>query len=129
MHNLFDRTKGGWVRHRWGAAHFNQPNHLHGLIYWNHENTGPPNPHFEFMDTKSVYGRLIMPHLVGLHGAPVRIPSQQYFTRVAREKGDATYEELLPKLPQAYIESAGKPVLPGSLYEAQIGLRKQMRPG
>jgi hypothetical protein len=124
MNNLFDNTSGGWVRHRWGAAQFNQPNHLHGLIYWNHKNTGSVVKDFEFMDSKSIYGRLIMPHIIGLHGFPVSFQHQKFFSEKIKAAGKAEYPKLLPDVPQAHIEFNGQSVWPVSLYEAQLEYRK-----
>lgn len=126
MHNLFDNTDGGWVRHRWGAAHFNQPNHLHGLFYWNHNNTGESVENFEFMDSESKYGRLIMPHIVGLHGNRVTFQNQEYFAQKIQASKKADYIDLLPNAAQAHVEFSGKKVLPVSLYEAQLQYRQEL---
>ena len=99
---LFDNITGGWKYGRWGGAVQNQPNHLRHLVFWNYENIGAGEPgQFEFMRSGSVYGRIIMPYVVGFHGNP------QAF--------DTSMIEVL--------ESNGSAVKPDSLYEAQYQLR------
>ena len=100
---LFDNTTGGWMYGRWGGAEHNQPNHLHGLVFWNYENIGAGEPgKFHFMRPDSAYGRIIMPYVIGFHGNP-----QEWVE-----------EEI------KVLESNGSPVWPESLYEAQLNLRK-----
>ena len=87
---------------RWGGAQHNQPNHLRGLVFWNYNNTGAGEPgEFHFMRPDSVYGRNIMPYVIGFHGNP-----------------QAWVEKEIEVL-----ESNGTPVQPESLYEAQFELR------
>ena len=99
---LFDNMTGGWKYGRWGGAQGNQPNHLERLIFWNYENTGSGEPGlFEFMRSASVFGRIIMPYVVGFHGNPQSFDTSQI----------------------AVLESNGTAVEPASLYEAQYQLR------
>ena len=99
---LFDNITGGWMYGRWGGAQFNQPNHLHGLIFWNYRNIGTGVPgKFHFMRPDDIYGRIIMPYVIGFHGNP-----QEWVT-----------EEI------AVLESNGQRVKPDSLYLAQLELR------
>jgi hypothetical protein len=99
---LFDAVAGGWMYGRWGGSVSNQPNHLRGLVLWNYRNTGPGVAGaFHFFRPSSVYGRIVMPYIVGFHGR-----SQSF--------AESTVEVL---------ESNGTPVEPQSLYEAQYKLR------
>jgi hypothetical protein len=101
-HTLFDAIAGGWKYGRWGGAEGNQPNHLENLVFWNYRNTGAGEPGlFQFMRWSSVYGRTIMPYVVGFHGNP-----------------QAWDESMI-----AALESNGTPVEPASLYEAQYQMR------
>ncbi|MGF1861305.1 DUF4955 domain-containing protein [Photobacterium profundum] len=125
--NLFDNIKGGWVEGHWGASLADQPNHLQGLFFWNAKNTGEENLNLEFMGTKSRYNRLIMPHLIGLHGKPLDVRTQAYYMEKANEEGWADYDVLPPSSEkQAHIESLGKAVFPKSLYEAQLNHRQNL---
>jgi|GEM_PF-850730 len=99
---LFDHMTGGFLYGRWGGSVGNQPNHLHHLVFWNFENIGATTPEpFQFMRSDSVYGRLIMPYVVGFHGAPQEFAASQV----------------------AALESNGAPVQPASLYQAQYQMR------
>lgn len=101
---LFDNITGGWMYGRWGGAAHNQPNHLHGLVFWNYENIGAGEPgKFHFMRPDSKYGRIIMPYVIGFHG----------------NRQEWVEEET------AMLEFNGSVVYPESLYEAQVELRKQ----
>ena len=100
---LFDNTTGGWMYGRWGGAQFNQPNHMHGLVFWNYKNIGKGVPgKFHFMLPHSVYGRIITPYVIGFHGN-------------AQEWAEDEIKVL---------ESNGNPVSPKSLYQAQLELRR-----
>jgi hypothetical protein len=100
---LFDNISGGWMYGRWGGAEQNQPNHLHGLVFWNYNNTGTGEPDpFHFMRPNSKYGRIIMPYVIGFHGNP---------------------QEWVESEIQV-LESNGQAVWPESLYEAQFELRQ-----
>lgn len=99
---LFDRVSGGWMYGRWGGAEGSQPNHLHGLVFWNYENTGKGElGEFHFMRPDSKYGRIIMPYVIGFHGNP-----QEWVKSEIK-----------------VLESNGTPVYPESLYDAQFELR------
>ncbi|MDF7824608.1 DUF4955 domain-containing protein [Pontiellaceae bacterium B12227] len=99
---LFDNISGDWKYGRWGGARGSLPNHLRGLAFWNYNNTGAGEPgDYHFIRPDSVYGRIIMPYVIGFHGNP------QVF--------DETQVEVL--------ESNGARVWPDSLYEAQFKLR------
>jgi hypothetical protein len=99
---LFDNISGGWKYGRWGGAQHNQPNHMRGLVFWNYRNTGKGVPgEFHFMRHDRKYGFIIMPYVIGFHG------NAQAWAKAAIE----------------VLESNGAPVLPESLYEAQLALR------
>lgn len=127
MDNLLDSGKGGWVKGHWGAALKDQPNHLKGLYFWNEENTGKPNSALTFMQSSGVYGRIIMPHMIGVHGNELKVQSQFKYMISAHKRGWAEYEGF-PKrdVQQAYVESMGTPVKPASLYEAQLEYRHSL---
>jgi hypothetical protein len=100
---LFDNISGGWMYGRWGGAQHNQPNHMRGLVFWNYNHIGEGEPgEFHFIRPDSVYGRNIMPYVIGFHGNP-----------------QAWAEDEIEVL-----ESNGSPVEPESLYEAQFELRR-----
>lgn len=123
--NMFDRMTGGWIYGRWGGATANQPNHLIGLVFWNPENTAvaySSNEPYEFM-RPSAFGRMIMPVVVGIHGNSVHFASQQDYYQYISRKAPLLYEKPLPDEPQAYVESNGQPVLPSSLFLAQLEYR------
>ncbi|MGF1776739.1 DUF4955 domain-containing protein [Vibrio nomapromontoriensis] len=126
--NLFDNLKGGWIPSRWGAAISNLPNHLAGLTYWNFEHIGAPQTGFEMMSTKSKYGRLIAPYMIGNHGSPITFASMQEYSKHATKKGEASYKKWLPDQPQAWLESDGSRVFPESLYQAQLEQRLGVLP-
>lgn len=121
--NLFDNVTGGWVYGRWGAAIMNQPNHLKGLVYWNYNNIDAPIYGYELMRKNNSYGRIIMPYLIGFHGAPITVSDTRDYMQYVNDKGYAKYPEPLLAVPQAYVESLGQPVYPQSLYQAQVERR------
>jgi len=121
--NLFDNVTGGWIYGRWGAAIMNQPNHLKGLVYWNYNNIDQPVQDYELMRKDNSYGRIIMPYLIGFHGGPITVSDTKGYVQYVNDKGYANYPEPLLNVPQAHIESLGKPVYPRSLYQAQVELR------
>ena len=121
--NLFDNVTGGWIYGRWGAAVANQPNHLKGLVYWNYNNIDQPLPGFELMRKDTAFGRIIMPYLIGFHGAPISVVDTRGYMEYVNDKGLAHYPTPLAVQPKAYIESLGKPVYPQSLYQAQVEQR------
>lgn len=121
--NLFDNVEGGWIYGRWGAAVANQPNHLKGLVYWNYHNIDAPIDDYEFMRENNAYGRIVMPYLIGFHGAGINVRDTRDYMEYVNEAELAHYPEPLKVVPQAYIESMGKPVYPQSLYRAQVEQR------
>ncbi|WP_322804379.1 DUF4955 domain-containing protein [Vibrio alfacsensis] len=127
MDNLFDNIEGGFVKGHWGAAVKDQPNHLKGLYIWNGKNTGEPNDKLYFMSADGKFGKLIMPHLIGLHGNKLDVQPQFNYMAAATQQGWADYKKF-PKrnVKQAYIESNGQEVFPHSLYEAQLELRSSL---
>lgn len=127
MNNLFDNIKGGFEQGHWGAAVKDQPNHLKGLYIWNAENLGKANKNLYFMSSSGKYGKLILPHLIGLSGNRLEVESQFKYMISAKQNKWADYRKF-PKrnIPQAYIESNGTPVYPQSLYEAQLEYRRSL---
>ena len=127
MNNLFDNISGGFEKGHWGAAVKDQPNHLKGLYLWNAENLGKPNKNLYFMASDGKYGKLILPHLIGLHGNALEVQSQFKYMISAKQNKWADYRKF-PKrdVPQAHIESNGEQVYPQSLYEAQLKLRRSL---
>lgn len=121
--NLFDNVTGGWIYGRWGAAIMNQPNHLRGLVYWNYNNIDQPVQGYELMRKNNSYGRIIMPYLIGFHGAPITVADTRGYMEYVNDKGFAHYPEPLAVQSQAHVESLGKPVYPQSLYQAQVEQR------
>lgn len=98
---LFDVTKGGFFLGRGGGARQNLPNHMEHLILWNFEELDEGEENFEFWSSKTWFWKIIPPYVVGFHGA------------------GTTFDESQIKV----IESLHNPVLPASLYEAQLSLR------
>ncbi|UJF20129.1 DUF4955 domain-containing protein [Vibrio sp. SS-MA-C1-2] len=109
---------------RWGASSSNQPNHLQGLTFWNPVNTGEPMEQFMFMKDDGIYGRVIMPYIIGMTGNEITFAPQANYVEKMIENGTAAYTSVpsQDKL-QAYVESNGQPVFPQSLYQAQVELR------
>jgi len=96
-----------------GANFKDLPNHLDGLVYWNFKVTDDPLENFDFWDLLAdepdrAYGPLtaIDPIVVGLHGSEITFAPDS----IGR------------------LESLGQPVIPDSLYEAQLELRLGCRP-
>ncbi|OLQ74897.1 hypothetical protein BIT28_13130 [Photobacterium proteolyticum] len=105
--NLIDKNIGGWNYGLMGGAANQQPNHLKYLVFWNNENTAPRTvTNWSFMRHDSLYGRVIMPYVVGLSGWTFNtIENQQ------------TYDPSLPaNKKQAHIQDT-TPI--DSLYRAQ----------
>jgi len=115
--NLYDNISGGWSQGHWGGASSSQPNHLNHLIFWNQTNNSDSKKDFEFMQTNGIYGRIIMPYLVGNHGKSLPIAKRQAYAdsqNNGNQHGDAL---------QAYVESMDSVVKPYSLYESQVKQR------
>ncbi|MGV2990659.1 DUF4955 domain-containing protein [Vibrio sp. E150_011] len=126
MNNLFDNMKGGWIYGRWGASSGNQPNHLKGLTFWNPVNTAPASDAFMFMKDDGIYGRVIMPYIIGMTGSEFSVAPRSKYINAMIERGTAAYTEVPQDTEkQAYLESLGAPVRPASLFEAQWLLRHQ----
>lgn len=129
MYNLFDEMTGGFVYSRWGASSQNQPNHLQGLIYWNPVNTSDDsntNSRFQYMNSTSQYGRVIMPYIIGMTGNSMTFASQ-YAYSISTQSQFSDYQDPLPvSQPQAFVESMGTAVYPASLYEAQLQFRQSL---
>lgn len=124
MHNLFDNMNGGWIYGRWGASSGNQPNHLHGLTFWNPVNTAQDSADFMFMKDDGIYGRVIMPYIIGMTGNEFSVAPRSKYINTMIEKGTAAYTDVPEDTEkQAYIESLGTAVKPTSLFEAQWQLR------
>lgn len=96
--SLFDLLRGGRINSSGGLRDY--PQHLRDLVVWNFYNTDTSNPHYDFW-VKDKNNRFVKPIFVGFHGEP------------------ATFN---PDSLQI-LESQGKPVLPESLFEAQLALR------
>ena len=109
---LIDMCKGGFVQSRQGGDADQVPNHLNDLTIWNMYSTKtklggngnlPSSGEFDWWRNGWVYWKILPPIIVGFHGDPVNFVDEQV------------------KLD----ENNGVPVLPESLYEAQ--LQKRLR--
>ena len=98
---LFDNVVGGFFKGRAGGAIKNLPNHGRHLVLWNYLETDEGESDFKFIATDSPYWRVVPPIIVGFHGA-----------------GTTFNEDEIQVL-----ESLGTPVIPESLFEAQLTLR------
>ena len=47
-YTLIDASERGFMRGRAGGAVQNNPNHLRGLLFWNHEQTNVGTDNFDF---------------------------------------------------------------------------------
>ncbi len=99
-HTLFDSCVGGFMTGRAGGAVGSLPNHLEGLVLWNHLKTNEPLSDFIFEDLDSAYWRIMQPTIVGMHGTPIDF----------REG-------------QSIVISLDEPIAEGSLYEFQVKRR------
>lgn len=104
---LIDMCKGGFVQSRQGGDADQVPNHLNDLTIWNMYSTKtklggngnlPSNGEFDWWRDGWKYWKILPPIIVGFHGDPVNFVDEQV------------------KLD----ENNGVPVLPESLYEAQL---------
>lgn len=107
---LIDMCKGGFVQSRQGGDADQVPNHLNDLTIWNMYSTKtklggngnlPANGEFDWWRDGWKYWKILPPIIVGFHGDPVNFVDDQV------------------KLD----ENNGIPVLPESLYEAQLQKR------
>ena len=99
-HTLIDSCIGGFMAGRAGGALGSLPNHLEGLLLWNHFKTNEPLDDFPFEPLEKSYWRLLQPIIVGMHG-----------TKIDFRAGQST------------VISLGMPILEGSLYEYQVKRR------
>lgn len=99
-HTLFDSCTGGIMTGRAGGAVGALPNHLEGLVLWNHLKTNEPLSDFIFEDLSSAYWRILQPLIIGMHGTPIDF-----------------------RAGQSTVISLGKPIAEGSLYEYQVKRR------
>ncbi|MCF2594272.1 DUF4955 domain-containing protein [Bacteroides caecigallinarum] len=104
---LIDMCKGGFVQSRQGGDADQVPNHLNDLTIWNMCSTRtklggngnlPANGEFDWWRDGWKYWKILPPIIVGFHGEPANFVDEQV------------------KLD----ENNGVPVLPESLYEAQL---------
>lgn len=107
---LIDMCKGGFVQSRQGGDADQVPNHLNDLTIWNMYSTRtklggngnlPANGEFDWWRDGWKYWKILPPIIVGFHGEPANFVDSQV------------------KLD----ENNGVPVLPESLYEAQLEKR------
>lgn len=107
---LIDRCKGGFVQSRQGGDAEQVPNHLNDLTIWNMCSTKtklngggniPVTGEFDWWRDGWKYWKILPPIIVGFHGEPANFVDEQV------------------KLD----ENNGVPVLPESLYEAQLEKR------
>lgn len=107
---LIDMCKGGFVQSRQGGDADQVPNHLNDLTIWNMCSTRtklggggniPATGEFDWWRDGWKYWKILPPIIVGFHGEPVNFVDEQV------------------KLD----ENNGVPVLPESLYEAQLEKR------
>jgi hypothetical protein len=97
---LLDNVTGGLIQNRGGGALVNMPNHMRNLVMWNYRQTNDAIKDFEFWPANNIWWKIPNPVIVGLEGG-------------------STFK----KEQAGYMESIGKFVTPGSLYEAQLKLR------
>jgi len=99
-HTLFDSCVGGIMMAHGGGALGSLPNHLEGLMLWNHLKTNEALTDFQFEPLDRSHWRILQPSIVGMHGTPIDF----------REG-------------QSSVISLGQPVAEGSLYEFQVKRR------
>ena len=98
---LIDRVDGGTMTRSGGPAP-SFPNHLRWMVFWNFSYDSDDKQPVNFWNyVKGKEAKFVKPLFVGLHGKPLEL------------KEDALEGN----------ESPGEPVLPESLYEAQLELR------
>lgn len=98
---LFDCVEGGFATGFAGGAVSSMPNHLQDLVLWNYKETDKAEINFEFDKKDSKYWKVYPPIIVGFHGTGTTFNTDEV----------------------QYLESHGKAVDPGSLFEAQLKLR------
>lgn len=113
---LIDCCKGGWMRYREGGAENQLPNHLNDLTVWNFNATDISNLSQDGNMASSFiwwssdkWWKNLPAIIVGFHGQSVTFDKSADQTK--------------------YVESEGSPVVPESLYEAQLRNRLGAVPG
>jgi hypothetical protein len=103
---LIDRLDGGSFTNSGGPGS-SFPNHLRWMIFWNYSYDGTDKEPIDFWEySKNGVAKFVKPLFVGLHGKTVSLKEQSLLSN----------------------ESQGHPVLPESLYEAQLALRLSALP-
>ena len=103
---LIDCCTGAFLKSRQGGDENQMPNHLDDLTIWNFVETVAESEMIKWWDLSSRYWKFMPPTIVGYQGANTFDP-----TSVKRD------------------EEHGKPVVPQSLYEAQLERRLGSVPG
>ncbi len=108
---LIDACEGSFIAGRQGGDQSQLPNHLDDLILWNMNVSKVGyasgwNNQFMWWDPSSTWLKCMPPVLIGFHGAAVD------FSETFKQRSQ--YKRL---------ESQGNPVIPYSLYEAQLRVR------
>ncbi|MES2309666.1 MAG: DUF4955 domain-containing protein [Verrucomicrobiota bacterium] len=108
MNTLYDRIDGGTLL-ECGGDKEDGPNHLRGLVFWNYlhqrNQMGKPGPEIDFWSEVFPL-RAIYPFVIGMYGSVPNFKEEHMGT----------------------MESLGAPVLPESLFEAQLELRLGHKP-
>jgi hypothetical protein len=99
-HTLIDTCVGAFKASHAGGAASSLPNHMEGLLVWNHLKTNEALTDFRFEPLEETYWRILQPTIVGMHG-----------THIDFRAGQST------------VVSLGEPIAEGSLYEFQVKRR------
>ncbi|MBJ7882991.1 DUF4955 domain-containing protein [Gelidibacter salicanalis] len=112
INNLVDLYEGSKMTNH-GGFHKNEPHHLKGLTLWNYKRNGDTITNYDFWKMSGKYKNdmywgfsVVNPNIIGLHGSLTTFNEENV----------------------GYLESLGKAVLPGSLYEAQLQYRLKKTP-
>lgn len=112
INNLVDLYKGSEMTNH-GGFYKNEPHHLEGLTLWNYKRVGDTVDNYDFWKMSGKNDRdmywgfaVVNPVIVGLHGSVTTFNEDNV----------------------GYLESLGDPVLPASLYEAQMKFRLKNTP-
>ncbi|MBA6154042.1 DUF4955 domain-containing protein [Gelidibacter maritimus] len=107
INNLVDLYEGAKMTNH-GGFYKNEPHHLEGLTLWNYKRVGGTVENYNFWKMSGKHERdmywgfsVVHPIVVGLHGSVTTFNKDHV----------------------GYLESLGDPVLPASLYEAQLKFR------
>lgn len=110
--NLVDLYKASKMTNH-GGFYKNEPHHLEGLTLWNYQRVGDTVANYDFWklsgknENNMYWGFSVLnPIVVGLHGSITTFNEENL----------------------GYLESLGEPVLPESLYEAQLSFRLKKTP-